>query len=282
MTYDWGSICNTRDLRMYTPFVAGGFHLGWVNRDRLDLFRAETIFQILPNMVLLDERLRTPAERTAALAETARRWRDQGMVPGWRGETYDIVPFPDGPVVMRMERAVTRMFGFINRGAHINGYVRDGDDILMWIARRSAGKPTFPGLLDQMVAGGMTSSMTPEMVAGKEAREEAGVGVELVDAIRRVSAITIFMEYGDILLRDVDYVFDLELPAEFVPRPIDAEVAGFELLPIDEVFHLVTESDRFKPDCNLVVLDFLVRHQRLRPEDPLFEQTVLGLRRGVS
>jgi 8-oxo-dGTP pyrophosphatase MutT (NUDIX family) len=281
MVYDWGSICNRRDLRRYTPFVASGFHLGWINRDRLDLLRTETTFRILPDVVVMDEDLRTPAERTARLAELAARWRDQGVVPGWRDELYDIVPFPGGPVVMRMERAVTRLFGVINRGAHINGFVRAGDDVLMWVARRAVTKPTFPGRLDQMVAGGMTASMTPDTLARKEAWEEAGVGAELAGAITSVSAVTMFMEHGDVILRDVDYVFDLELPADFVPRPVDSEVSEFELHPVDKIFDMVTNSNQFKPDCNLVILDFLIRHEHIRPEDPLFERTVLGVRRGV-
>lgn len=281
MAYDWGTICNTRDLRRYRPFVASGFHLGWINRDRLDLFRAERMFQVLPDVVVLDERLGTPAERTDALAELAARWRDQGDVPGWRGELYDIVPFPGGPVVMRMERAATRLFGFINTGAHVNGFVRDGNDVLMWIARRADGKPTFPGRLDQMVAGGLTASMTPDALARKEAWEEAGVGADLARAITRVSAVTMFMEHGDVIFRDVDHVFDLELPADFVPRPVDSEVSAFELHPVDKILDVVLHSDRFKPDCNLVILDFLLRHGHIRPEDPLFEQSVLGVRRGV-
>ena len=38
-------------------------------------------------------------------------------------------------------------------GVHLNGYKRDNNDgILMWIARRSFKKPTFPGKLDQIVS----------------------------------------------------------------------------------------------------------------------------------
>jgi 8-oxo-dGTP pyrophosphatase MutT (NUDIX family) len=280
--YDWGSICNARDLRGYIPFVAGGFHLGWIPRDRLELVRAAEMFKVRPGMLVMDERLRTPAERTAALADLADRWRDAGAVHGWRGESYDVVPYPNGPVILRMERAVTRLFGVINTGAHVNGYVRDGSDTLMWIARRSAAKPTFPGRLDQMVAGGVASSMTPEAVARKEAWEEAGVGADLAGAMRATSAVTMFMEYDGVIFRDVDHVFDLELPADFVPRPVDSEVSEFELHPVDSLFGIVTGSDSFKPDCNLVILDFLIRHEHLRPESPLFERTILGLRRGIS
>jgi 8-oxo-dGTP pyrophosphatase MutT (NUDIX family) len=279
--HDWGAICNTRDLSRYVPFVAGGFHLGWIHRARVGLVRAEPVFTVFPDLVVLDEGLATPAQRTAAVAELAHRWRELGVVPGWRDELYDVVPYPGGPVVMRMERALTRLFGLINIGAHVNGYVRDGADVLMWVARRSPDKPTYPGLLDQMVAGGVIASMTPEAVARKEAWEEAGIGAGLIGPLRQTSAVTMFMEHGDVISRDVEHVFDLELPADFVPRPVDAEVAGFELYPVDELLDVVTGSAEFKPDCNLVVLDFLIRHDHLRAGDPLYQQSVLGLRRGV-
>ena len=37
-------------------------------------------------------------------------------------------------------------------GVHMNGYLlTDDGKFKMWIGRRSATKPTFPGLLDNMV-----------------------------------------------------------------------------------------------------------------------------------
>ncbi len=279
--YDWGALCNTRDLRRYLPFVAGGFHLGWINRDLLDLLRGERGFVLNAEYVELDPDLRTPLERTVALAELGGRWRDSGVVTGWRGELYDIVPYPNGPVVMQMERAVTRLFGLINTGAHVNGYVRDGAEILMWVGRRAADKPTFPGKLDQMAAGGIATSMAPETVARKEAWEEAGVKPELANAMCEASAVTMFMEHEQVIFRDVDHVFDLELPVDFVPYPRDSEVSEFELYSTDDLFDIVTTTDRFKPDCNLVVLDFLIRHRRITKDDRLVHDVLLGLRKGV-
>lgn len=38
----------------------------------------------------------------------------------------------------------------------------------------------------------------------------------------------------------------------------DGEVDEFMLRPIEEVAHLVSESTDFKPNCALVIIDFLV------------------------
>ena len=39
-------------------------------------------------------------------------------------------------------------------GVHINGYTWEEDGLHMWLARRSNSKPTWPGMLDHIVAGG--------------------------------------------------------------------------------------------------------------------------------
>ena len=46
-------------------------------------------------------------------------------------------------------------FGARAYGVHVNGYVRTPDGgIELWVARRSKTKPTWPGMLDHIVAGG--------------------------------------------------------------------------------------------------------------------------------
>ena len=39
-------------------------------------------------------------------------------------------------------------------GVHINGYVETDAGLELWVARRSKNKPTWPGKLDHIVAGG--------------------------------------------------------------------------------------------------------------------------------
>ena len=46
---------------------------------------------------------------------------------------------------------------------HINGYVGDATagGQQLWVARRAANKPTWPGLLDHIVAGGQVRASPP-------------------------------------------------------------------------------------------------------------------------
>lgn len=48
------------------------------------------------------------------------------------------------------------LFGVKRYGVHINGYtVSDSGEVSMWLARRSATKQTYPGLLDNLVSSSM-------------------------------------------------------------------------------------------------------------------------------
>ena len=64
----------------------------------------------------------------------------------------------------------------------MNGYVRTGPrpaDVKMWVARRSATKPTYPGMLDNMVAGGLGFGHSPRYTVLKESMEEATIPIEI-------------------------------------------------------------------------------------------------------
>jgi hypothetical protein len=77
---------------------------------------------------------------------------------------------------------------------------------------------------------------------------------------------------------DVMLCYDLELPEDFAPRNTDGEVESFALLPAAEVARLVRDTGEFKLNCNLVVIDFLIRHGILTPDEPDYIALVQGLR----
>ena len=78
------------------------------------------------------------------------------------------------------------------------------------------------------------------------------------------------------------FCYDLELPSDFVPQPQDNEVESFSLQDLDWVLKtVITGGDGgYKPNCNLVIIDFLVRHGVISPESPDYLQLVASLRSG--
>ena len=76
------------------------------------------------------------------------------------------------------------------------------------------------------------------------------------------------------------FCYDLEMPADFTPVNQDGEIDSFELWPLDAVAARVRDSFDFKYNCNLAIIDFLIRHGHITPEnEPDYVAIVLGLRR---
>ena len=129
----------------------------------------------------------------------------------------------------------------------------------VWVARRAANKLLDPSKLDHIVAGGVPASLTPAETLVKEAAEEAAVPASLARRAVPVATITYAMERPEGLRRDLLHCYDLELPEDFAPRPADGEVEAFELWPIARVAQTVRDTDAFKFNVNLVLIDLLLR-----------------------
>jgi 8-oxo-dGTP pyrophosphatase MutT (NUDIX family) len=194
----------------------------------------------------------------AALAGIARSLSAQGLYR-WRNEAFDVRATPDGPVLAQIDRGAIPSFGVLAVGVHVNGLVHRAGGLHVWIARRARNKLLDPGKLDHITAGGVPSGLTPEQTLVKEAAEEAAIPEALASQARRVATISYAMERPEGLRRDLLYCYDLALPEDFVPRAADGEVESFELWPIERVFETVRDTDDFKFNVNLVLIDLFER-----------------------
>ena len=104
----------------------------------------------------------------------------------------------------------------------------------------------------------------------------------LIEQAVPVGAVTYRMATRLGIRDDVLFAYDLEMPADFVPRNTDGEIVGFELMPADEVVERIRTTDDFKFNVNLVILDFAVRHGLLRPDDPEYLDIAGGLHRPLD
>ena len=67
------------------------------------------------------------------------------------------------------------------------------------------------------------------------------------------------MERPEGLRRDLLHCYDLTLPEDFAPLAADGEVEAFELWPIERVMQSVRDTDDFKFNVNLVLIDLFLR-----------------------
>ena len=230
-------------------------------------------------VVMDPDAAQTVEQRTAAAANVMAALRDAGVITGWRDELFPVNESYGEPPVMLVERAAASLLGIRAYGVHVNGYTTAPDGTLrLWVARRSMTKPTWPGKLDHLVAGGLPHGVAPGECVVKECGEEASVPVELAQTATPVGVITYNANYLGCCKRDVLFCYDLELPADFDPVAADGEVESFELFDIPRLMDTVSSTDEFKTNCAVVIIDFLVRHGYLSPEEPGYAALVKSLR----
>lgn len=193
----------------------------------------------------------------AALALMGRGLAERGLCK-WRNEAFDVRD-DAGLVLTQIDRGALPLLGLRAEGVHLNGLVARADGLHVWLGRRAAEKLLDPGKLDHIVAGGIPAGLDPAQTLAKEAAEEAGLPEALVAGARYHGAIAYTMERQEGLRRDLLHCYDLLLPEDVIPHPVDGEVAGFELWPIAAVLDAVRQTDDFKFNVNLVLIDLFLR-----------------------
>ncbi|KAL0571257.1 hypothetical protein V5O48_010705 [Marasmius crinis-equi] len=227
------------------------------------------------------------------MKELCERWRDTGLFEDicgpkkWRAEMYPVYRDPfaahDYPIpgqadeeteklnyAFEMERSACALFGVVTYGIHMTVFVRDvSKKVRIWVPTRAKTKQTFPGLLDNTVAGGIPSGMGMFESLVKECMEEASIPEDVVRKYARATgSISYFFRY----------TYDMEIPPSepnlFEPKPSDGEVEFFELLDQDEVIKRM-KADLFKPNCALVIIEFLIRYGYITPDNEANYQKII-------
>ncbi|MDE1901731.1 MAG: DUF4743 domain-containing protein [Alphaproteobacteria bacterium] len=270
--------CNRHDLAGFAPLFIGGARYGYVPRELADMLPQTGLFHAVPDGIALDPSFADFETRSDALMR-ATRWIAETHGKKLRHEMYAVVEkWGDAPVA-QIDRVAVPWFGVRAWGVHVNGFVRKQDGIHLWVGERAADRPADPGKLDNIIGGGQPFGLSVEDNLCKEALEEAGIERALALTARPAPSIDYRVERHGGLRSDTLFIYDLELPSGFTPRNTDGEVAAFHLMPLRDVAALVRDTDRFKFNCNLVIIDFMMRHGFIGPQDMEYEELKKWLRR---
>ena len=254
----------------YEPLVVASHVVGWVTPWRVErLARWPQLFRRRDRALQLTPSLDTPETRTDALAAVARTLSAEGALTAWRDERYAVAASPGDPALFELERAAARYFGIHSFAAHANGLVGDDARWRMWLARRSPTKAIDPGLLDNLVGGGIAAGSDAAATLIKEAAEEAGIGKTLSCRAQGAGSVDICRDTSDGLQRETIYVHDLWLPADFAPANQDGEAVEHRLCTPENVL-AVLATDDITADASLVIVDFLIRNEHIPRGDPSF------------
>lgn len=277
----WIERNNHYQLADFRPFSIEDQRVGAVHQQHLPLLSKEPDVFVIDDKehVSLHPRLNTAEKRSVEVESILLKWHHElGMFDGWRNEPYKVAESYHAPVLMQLERATAAFFGIEKYGIHVNGITyRDGKPY-MWIGQRAANSYSYPSKLDQVVAGGLGAAYSAKETMLKECGEEANIPFELASQAQAVGIISYCKASNQRLSRDVLFVYDLVLPEDFKPENTDGEVDAFHLWPLEQVYAQVRDTDDFKDNCNLVIIDFMLRHGAMWPEEPDYISLNLGLR----
>jgi 8-oxo-dGTP pyrophosphatase MutT (NUDIX family) len=205
--------------------------------------------------------------------------RAQGLIVAWRDEPYGVWDRQEVSHAT-IERAASRFWGTLTLGAHCNGYVVDaqGRPTHLWVAQRSLSKPTDPGMLDNLIGGGVPLGQSPWEALQREAFEEAGLAPDEIAQATPGRVLSLHCDIPEGLQREHLHVYDLCLPPSRTPQNQDGEVAWHQCWPVADALAAAAQG-RFTTDAALATLDFAVRHGLVAGSDPLavaLEALVVG------
>jgi len=272
--------CNTYRPERFLPLFLGDVRVGLVRRDNAEVLRRfPRVIEVGSDLLRILPR-ETGAAITAALDEVVEVLVAEGLIAKWRDEVFAITPRWGEAPLFTLDRGAVSFFGVRAYGVHMNGYRRIRDRIWLWIGRRNPLKLVAPGKLDNLVAGGIGGGLGALQTLVKEAGEEASVPSAVIATAHAASAVTYKMEVPQGLRDDVLFVYDLETPDTFEPQNTDGEIVEFMLMEAREALARVRDTDDFKFNVSLILIDFALRHGLVTAEDPDYLALVAGLRAG--
>ncbi len=265
----------------YLKFYSGEHHIGYIRRDKAPLaLSCGDVLVEKRDAICLADHLLDFGSRSEAIRSILPELEAVGAFAfPLKNEMYPVVTRHGAEPLFQIERNASIFFGVRVFGLHVNGYTFRNNRMHMWIGRRGGSLRGWPDKLDQMVAGGQPIGMTLRDNLVKEAYEEARLPAAMAEKARPAGTISYANSMIDGARRDTIFVYDLELPEDVIPEPDGREVQSFMCLPVEEVMELVVRTDEFKPNCNLVAIDFFIRHGFLSADsDPDYDSIVRNLR----
>jgi hypothetical protein len=271
--------CNQFNPAHFFAFRVNGQQVGYIEKkNAAALLQESRVFYFQDDAIYLAEELSTPDQRTAAVEQVVIALQNAGVIRRWGNEYYPVSIRFHQPPFFTLQRCAAPFFGIRTYGTHLNGYTLKNGIPWMWIARRASHMNVLPGKLDNLAAGGLPIGLSPDDNMRKETAEEAQLPASIIGQMKSVSMVSCLRETAVGASPDTLFVYDLQLPENSISQPGLDEVESIALHSMEDLFYWVSETDEFKYNSGLVIIDFLIRHGQLRTDHPDYIEIVHHLR----
>lgn len=262
-------------MEIYFYFMIEGFTkpFGYIHRDFVRQLEWPDFW-----VVNVDKRFVTLTSgndfntRTQLVQETLVQGHESGSVPILKRLSKENFPLNDrnGQHVLDMDGVGLDLFGVANFSVHLIAWVNTDDGIKYWVPGR-AGRMSFPNMLDNTVGDSLRTGEAPMESIIRECEEEIRLDPTYTrEHIRACGTASYQMAVNECgspgCQLQTQYLYEMELQADIVPRIGDGEVAELALMTIKEVRDSMRNGE-FKLNCNMTWLAFLIRHGHLAAEN---------------
>jgi isopentenyldiphosphate isomerase len=150
----------------------------------------------------------------------------------------------------------------------MTGYANTPDGIKSWVPRRSRLKPTYAGMLDNTDGGSLPVGEQPIDCIVREAEEEASIPPEYTRKhVLPCGTLSYIMSRGrPCCQHQTQYVYEMNLEPDLIPKVNDGEVEEFYLMTLDEVRAALARGE-FKLNSAMTWLAYFIRQGVVNAEN---------------
>ncbi len=156
-----------------------------------------------------------------------------------------------------IQRKFLSKFGFPAYGVHCNVWSKFKNSTIIHLAKRSSKLEKFPGLFDNLIAGGQPIELSIQQNFYKEAFEEAGLSHK--QASRAKQSTTVHYQHNENTNFNSAIIFNyhLEKSDDMKFSNQDGEVESFFSIEIEKLYKIL-EKNLLKANCVIPLIDFFI------------------------
>ena len=252
MAIDLLNEINIFDLSAYTPIRFKKKNIGWLNNKTI----LNNSFNICNDYIehsQLDAFIKI-LEKSESSTETCPVFLFPSLKP--KKVFSESTKFCKNNIFI-IKRNLLSLFGLPSYGVHCNVWRKHKDKFVIYFAKRSEKLKSFPGYIDNTVAGGQPINLSIFENLKKEAYEEAGISCKYLKKVQRGNIVSYFHNNNNNFISAVIFNYHLNKVDELELKNIDGEVESFFSLPLENIYKLL-EKNLLKPNCIIPILDFIL------------------------